>query len=385
MRLIPYALLGAALAAPAAAETIQFSALLKGEAGYGTNPHLRPGVTAGSGFGSGTFTPRFFYQTARSTTTVDGEYSREQYLSRFGSTDSLRATLSRTDQLTARLQSSLGASYNTTNKVTLADPSQLVDQDPLNIGRRTYRSTGQYELQWQATAKDQLTYGAQIAHLSYGGSQNAVANISTSPYTQTSVNVGYNRTVDARTSVGVQASVSSTKSKLYPDSRTIQPSLTLKRQLNAVWTLDGHVGVVLQHIDGPFANSSTSLGYGLNLCGAYSRTHLCLSAQRQTSASGLGSLRTISGITATVSHDLTEHSRVNANVNYSKSSSTASQGPIGTPSSRAFLTNAEYDRDLTQRLSAGFGGTYQWRSSAIIGAGHSIAGTVHVTAKLGRM
>jgi len=385
VRLIPYALLAAALAAPAAAETIQFSAFLKGEAGYGTNPHLRPGVTEGSGFGSATFTPRLFYQTARSNTSLEGEYSRQEYFGQFGSTDSLRATLSRIDQLSAQLQSSLEASYSTSNKVSLTDPSQLVDNDPLNIGRRTYRSTGQYSLQWQASAKDQFSYGAQIAHLSYGSSEGTALGAASSPYTQISVNTGYNRTVDARTSVGLQATLSSTKSKLYPDSRTVQPTLTIKHQFNAVWTLDGHVGVVFQHVEGPFASSSTSLGYGVNLCGVYTRTHACISAQHETSPSGYGSLRDITGLYATLSHDLTEHSRINASASYSKSSATGPEEPIVVPTSRALLTSLEYDRDLTERLSGGFGGTYQRRSSDVVGPGHAIAGTIHITAKLGRM
>jgi len=384
VRLVPFALFGVALAAPAAAGSIQFSALLRGEVGDGTNPFLRPGVTQGSGLASGSFTPKFFYQTARSATTLDGEYSRQQYFSRYGYTDSLRATLGRTDQLSAQLQTTLGASFTTSNKVTITDPSQVADQDPLNIGRRTYKSSGQYALQWQASAKDQLSYGAQIEHLAYGGGQSTVSTLA-SDYTQVSVNGGYNRAVDARTSFGLQASLSSVKSQIYPDSRTIQPSFTAKRQINAIWEMDGHVGVVLQRIEGPFASSTTSVSYGVNLCGAYPRTHICLSAQHQTAPSGYGSLRTNTGINASVSHDLSEHSHVTVNANYFKTSASASEGPVIAPTARAFLSSVQYDRDISQRLSAGFGGTYQWRSTSTLGAGRSIAGTIHVTAKLGRM
>ncbi len=385
MRLVPIALLGVALAAPAAAGSIQFSAQLKAEVGDGTNPFLRPGVTGSAPLVSGSFTPKFLYQTARSTTTLDADYDRQQYFSRYGYTDSLQATFGRTDQLSAQLQSILGASFSTTNRAIITDLAQVTDQDPLNIGRRTYRSTGQYQLQWQASAKDQLSYGAQVEHLAYGSSQSTVRNASSSPYTQVSVNAGYNHTVDARTSLGLQVSLSSTKSELYPDSRTIQPSVTVKRQLNAVWTLDGHVGVVLQHIEGPFASSSTSLSYGANLCGAYPRTHICISAQHQTSPSGYGSLRTSSSINATLTHDLSEHSHATVSASYLKTSGSASEGPVIAPTARAFLSSAEYDRDLTQRLSAGFGGTYQSRNTSTLGTGRSIAGTIHVTAKLGRM
>lgn len=385
MRLIPFVLFGVALTSPAVAGSIQFSALLKGEIGDGTNPFLRPGVSKSSVFGSGSFAPKFVYQTARSTTALTGEYNRQEYFSRYGYTDSLQASLMRTDQLSAQLQSSLGATFSTSNKVSVTDPSQIAGQDPLNIGRRTYTSSAQYGLQWQASAKDQLSYGAQIQHLAYGDGQNAVQNAASSPYTQISANVGYNRIVDARTSLGLQTSLSTTKSKLYPDSRTIQPSLIAKRQLNAVWVVDGHLGIVLQHVEGPFASSSTSLGYGLNLCGTYPRTHICVSAEHQTSPSGYGSLRVSNRVSAVVSHDLSEHSHITVNASYLKTSASASTGPVIAPAARAFLSSAQYDRDLTQRISAGFGGTYQSRNTMSVGTGRAVTGTIHVTAKLGRM
>jgi hypothetical protein len=240
-------------------------------------------------------------------------------------------------------------------------------------------------VQWQPSAKDQLSYGAQVEHLAYGKSGQNAVNALASNYTQFSVNAGYNRAIDARTSLGLQAGLSSVKSQIYPNSRTIQPSLTLKREINAVWKIDGHVGVVLQRVDGPLASSTTSLSYGVNLCGAYPRTHICLSAQHQTAPSGYGSLRTNTGISARLTNDLSEHSHVTVIANYFKTSGGASVGPSIVPTARAFLSSAEYDRDLTQRLSAGFGGTYQWRSTSTLGSGRSVAGTIHVTAKLGRM
>jgi hypothetical protein len=379
-------LFGVAMTAPVVAAPIQFSALLRGEIGEGTNPFLRPGVTKVSTFGSGSFAPKFVYQDARSQTSLDGEYSRQEYFSRYGHTDSLRATLSRTDQLSAQVQSSLSASYATNNRAEITDPSQVANQDPLNIGRRTYQTSAQYQLQVQASAKDQLIYGAQVVHLAYGKSGQNAVNAFASDYTQVSVNGGYNRAIDARTSVGLQASLSSVNSKIYPNSRAIQPELTAKRQLNAVWEVDGHLGAVFQHIDGPQGGSTTNISYGANVCAAYPRTHICVSGQRQTSPSGYGSLSTNTGVSARVTHDLSEHSHFTVSANYFKTSASASQVILAVRNSRAFLSSAEYERDLTQRLSAGFGGTYQWRdTSGIGGPARSVAGTVHVTAKLGRM
>jgi hypothetical protein len=376
-----------AAATPAAAQQIQFSGILQGDLGYGTNPFVRGGVTQGSGFASGSFKPSLVYQTARSTTTLDGSYSRDEYFRLFGHRDSALASLKRVDLLTEQLVSTLSASFTSTNSATIADPA-AIDNEPLNIGRRTYHSSGQYQLQWQASAKDQLVAGGEIDHTSYGSrTTSSIPNLSTSPYTQYAVNGGYNHSVDARTTLGAQVTVSAVRSKFFPDSRTVQPSLTAKRQLNAIWEIDGHVGVVLQHISGQFAKSTTSISYGLNLCGDYPHTKLCISGQHQTAPSGYGALRTNTSASVNLSHDLTEHSRATVSASYYKSSADKSLvGQIGVAdNARAFLANGQYDRDLTQRLSAGFGATYQWRDSIISGSGHAVSASVHLRAKLGRL
>lgn len=388
MKSFRFVLLAMAAATPAAAQQLQFSAVAQGNLGYGSNPFVRGGVTQASGFASGSFAPSLVYQTARSTTTLDGSYSRNQYFTLFGHTDSALASLKRVDLLTAHLVSTLSASFTSTNNATITDPA-AIDNEPLNIGRRTYHSSGQYQLQWQASAKDQISYGAQIEHSSYGdATKSAISNLAASSYTQYAVNAGYNHLVDARTTIGAQVAVSTVRSKLYPDSRTIQPSLTAKRQLNAIWEIDGHVGVVLQHVYGPFANSTTAIGYGVNLCGTYPRTHLCVNAQHQTSPSGYGALRTNSSVGVDLTHDITEHSHIVLSASYYKtSSSKALLGPGAAlaPKARALIASEQYDRDLTQRLSAGFGATYQWRDSGLSGSGHAVSASVHLRAKLGRL
>lgn len=387
MKSLGLILLTMAAATPAMAQQIQFSAILQGNLGYGTNPFVRGGVTQGSGFAQGSFAPSLVYQTARSTTTLEGTYNRSQYFTLFGHTDSALASLKRVDLVTAHLTSTLSGSFTSTNNATITDPA-AIDNEPLNIGRRTYHTIGAYQLQWQASAKDQFVYGAQIEHSSYGnGNKSGFTRLAASSYTQYAVNGGYSHAIDARTTVGAQVALSTVRSKLYPDSRTVQPSLTAKRQFSAIWEIDGHVGVVLQHVSGPFARSTTAIGYGVNLCGTYPRSHLCVSAQHQTSPSGYGALRTNSSVNLDFTHDLTEHSHIVISASYYKTSSDkALLGPAGiAANARALLASEQYDRDLTQRLSAGFGATYQWRDSGISGSGHAVSASVHLKAKLGRL
>jgi len=379
-------LLGAAMAAPATAQQVQFSAIADTEIGYATNPFLATGVTKGSIFASASIQPRLFYQTARSTTALQGKYSREKYFNGFGYTDAGSLALVRTDQLTQYLGTTLTASYVTTNRDTLNDPDQVI-LDPLNIGRRTKTFSAAYQLQWQASARDQLNYGAQVSHLSYGRSQTPGFSGIASNYTQYGANAGYNHVVDARTTVGAQIAVSMNKSKVYPDSRTISPSLTAKRQLSAAWEIDGHVGINLSRIQGPFARSSSSLGIGLNLCGTYPLWHMCLNVSRDTQPSGYGPLRTVEAIGIQVGRTLDEHSRISLNARYTKNDS----GKFETPVQRAvrdgkvFLASADYDRDVTQRISAGFGGQFRSRNFSTEGTARSYTATIHVKAKLGRM
>jgi hypothetical protein len=372
--------------APAVAAPVEFSAVVNGELGYGSNPQLRPGVTASSGFVSGTFTPKLFYQTPRSTTTLQGAYDRDQYFSKFGYTDSLNLELLRTDQLSEQLASSLSASYKTSNKSTLGDPD-LALSDPLNIGRRMRGWTGNYQLQWQRTAHDRFTYSARVDHSSTDRGQGSLQGLVASAYTQYGVSLGYDRVLDARNSIGVQTTLTTVHSKIYPDSRTVQPSLSAKHQLNAVWEIDGNIGIVLQRIYGLFPSSGTSLSYGVNTCGTYPRTNICLSALHTVAPSSYGSLRTTSAITGSIKEQLTEHSHVELRGNYTRSK--AEQGQLLLPgrfdtNSRTFLASAQYDRDLTERLTAGFGGTYQTRTIQPLGKAHAISGSIHISAKLGR-
>jgi len=380
------ALIGAAMAAPASAQSVQFSAVADSEIGYATNPLLAPGVTKGSVFVSASIQPRLFYQTARSTTALQGKYNREKYFNGFGYTDAGSLSLIRTDQLTQYLGTTLTASYVTTNRNTFNDPDQVI-LDPLNIGRRTRTFSGAYQMQWQASARDQLTYGAQISHLSYGKSRTAGINGIASNYTQYGVNAGYNHVVDARTTVGAQIAVNMNKSRVYPDSRTVSPALTAKRQLSAAWTLDGHVGINFSRIEGPFPRSSTSLGIGVNLCGTYPLWHMCLNLSRDTQPSGYGPLRTVDVIGVQVGRTLDEHSRISLNVRYTKNSSGNFEtvGQRALRDGKSFAASADYDRDITQRISAGVGGEFQSREFSTTPTARSYSATIHLKAKLGRM
>ena len=123
------------------------------------------------------------------------------------------------------------------------------------------------------------------------------------------------------------------------------------------------------------------------MCGTYPRTHLCLGLSRDTAPSGFGPLRTTTSVRASLTHDLSEHSHVTFDAQYLHDSSGTftSVAQAVLRNSKAFLASASYDRDLNQRISAGFGGRYRQRELDLFPSAHSYEASVHVKAKLGRI
>lgn len=381
MRKLQLAAAACALATPALAAPITFSAILRGELGYATNPELVDGVSGGSGYGALSFAPVLTSTTARSVTQLSGNFRREGYFRRFKHIDTASGDLNRTDQLTEHLQNTFDANYTWTNNQTVLDVVNPVVVNTANVGQHTSSVFVSDNLQWQASARDTIGLGGNFAHVSTKGDRYVV----TDTYRQYGGTASYSHALDARTSVGAEVTVSKTVSRIYPDSRAIQPALTAKRQLNAEWVLSGHLGVILQKSDGPYGGHDTSVGYGAQLCGTYPRLTFCAAVDRGQEPSLYGGARTQTSITANLKYDLTEHSRVTLAGFYSDSDASEHLPSGLIDSVTAVEVSGDYDRDLTRRLSAGFGARYRLRDSSVEHPAHSIAGMIHLSAKLGRL
>jgi len=379
------ALLGAVAGmAPATAEPIIFSGAVEGRLGYGTNPLLRDFSNAGSGFGQFSFQPTLTRTTARGTTTLQGNYTREQYFRRYDHSESITGSLGQTQQFSERVSGNARIGYTRTDNPLLGaafDPDLI---DVLAIGQRTTRIFGDAGLQVQPTARDGFSIGANASHTTYGKGGTLIPR----DYDQYGGNVAYNHTLSARTKVGLQVSATQLRSKYYPDTRSIQPAVTLSQVLSPIWTFNGSVGVIFQDVPGPFGGSTTSLGFQGALCGTYPRTTVCVSGGRQSSASGIGGLRNTLQASLDVDHKLTERSKLSAALSYTDSSSIresiAGDPRIGS-SQRVLLVRGDYSHDVSQRVSVGFGARGQLRSTPGYGSRHGIAGTINIRAKIGRL
>ena len=371
-------------AVPAVAEPFVFSGVISGGVGYATNPFLRSGNgdggDAGSALVSVSVAPRLTRTTPRGRTVVSGVYSREEYLRRYGASENAQANLGHTEQLSERLSVNGNVGYSTsTNPLIGANldrdlPDDVNVSDPLNIGRRSKRLSGNAGLQWQPSDLDSFNVGVNASHSSYKGSTLA------RDFDQYGGQLGYSRAVDARTRVGVQLAATQVENTIYPNTSSLQPAVTLQRQLSTIWAFNGNLGVILQHVDG--GGNSTSLGFGASLCGTYPRTSVCATANRSSSASGLGGLRTSLEFGATLRHELTERSRISAYASYQDSKAQQLLN-FGVNKARVLQTRVDYGRDLSERITVGVGGRYQNRKFTQRSA-DSLAGTINISAKIGR-
>jgi hypothetical protein len=369
-----------ALSGAASAEPVIFQATVEGELGYGINPRVVEDEDRGVGFAAITITPQLSKTEALSVTTLSGFYHREQYFSVYGYTDSAGATLARTQSLTEHLSAVAHASYVTSNNALVLDEGGVIDPtvvDPLNGGQRTSRYSGDLTFNWQASARDTFSVGGNASHADYG-EQLGVA----SDYDQYGATGSYSHVLNARTTVGAQVVATEVKSQTFPNSESLEPSLTLTRQLGPIWQFQGHLGLIFEHLDGPEARSTTSLGFGAKLCGNYPRTTLCISGDRSSAPSGFGGLRNTTEVEMTMTHKVTEHDTITVDESYQHSSSLQ----IGTTRNiNLLVANLSYDHDLTRRLSAGAGARYEQRDYSGFGTARGGAVTVHLTAKLGRL
>jgi hypothetical protein len=68
---------------------------------------------------------------------------------------------------------------------------------------------------------------------------------------------------------------------------------------------------------------------------------------------------------------------------YSDSKATGG-GPILQPSQKYAQAGMNYSRDLSQRISAGFGARYQGRNYQGVSKAHAITATLNLSARFGR-
>lgn len=371
--------------APASAGTFEWGTTVEGRIGYGTNPFLNFDNNKGSGLVGFTIAPTVRWREATSSTDLSGSYNRDQYFTRYRHADDFNVDLRHTQHLSDKLSANADVGYFSSisglsssfyNRVVI-DPG-VVDQ--LAIGTRQRRVYGDAGLNWQPTSRDsfQLSGIAERNTFSrFGGD-----------YSYLGLTGGYLRTIDARTRVGFNVSVGRTYSHDFPNSSTIQPSLVVQRTLDAHWTFNGGVGIIVQR-EKDIGGSRTTVtpGFDVSLCSTYPRLSLCVTGSRQAAASGLGGLRRQTQIGANATYRLTEHRRIVGVASYgiSQADRTVLIDNITYGNQRYALGRVDVQQDVSRRVTAGVSGSYQRRTGSGLPEVHALAITFNLTAKFGHL
>ena len=346
------ALLASATVAHAAyAQSVTAGGSLEGRLGFGSNPYLQlntGGGNSSSGIAGGSLTAWLQRRSETARTRLTGVASLDQNFRYYGRAENYLVALQHDQTISARLSAVGNLRYQDSINPRNFDLAGT-NVDLLAIGQRSRTISADGTIQWMPTSRDSFYFGPQYTHTTF-------ANNSLSGYDQYGLRGGYLRKVNAKLSVGIDMSVQKVNSRGFPDTKSYQGGLRLTYDFSPIWNFDGNVGLIHQVSD--FGGSSTTPGFSAKLCGKYPRTRMCVEAARQSASSGFGGLRTDNRISANLSYDLSTRSLVTFAAVYDVSQSS---GLSLIPKQKYWEVSGGYSRTITDRLSAGASGRYQYR------------------------
>ncbi len=377
---------GAALllvATPAAAAPLDFSATVDAHVGYAINPRLESDNDQGTGYGGITIAPVLSKTTSVSQTTLGATYSREQYFSKFGDTQSVSANFNHNQTFSEYLRGGVTAAYSRSNNLLL-NGNDVAQVENYSLGGTTSTITGGANLAWQATAKDSFTADGTYIHQRTHYSQTE------STFDEYIADVGYLHALNARTKIGLRTNVTFYNSPFAgnpigyggTNSRTIGPAFAIQQVLSPAWNLDADVGVLFQHTGGIVSHDSTGLGFHVSLCGTHPRSTVCFTAARQSSGTSFGGLRQQLSFGVTYTYRMTELSTLTLAGTYSKNSDPV-LNLAGLSESNIFQGNIDYNRKLSTRWSVGVEARGGYLTRQAFGSAHSVEGSAYLRVKIG--
>lgn len=380
-RSIALLLTGAALfAGNANAASTVFGGSVTARVGYGKNPSFLNGVDGSSAVFGGDVTATLARITGTGRTALTGSADVTQTTGGNGRTENYYVRLNQALQVNPKfsLSGDVGYQDSTNPNATFSTESRdLVPiGDVLTIGTHTRQVNGDVNAAYQLNANDLIQGGFNAMHTTYSDSR-------ASPYTQYGGSLGYLRTISAATRVGVNFSILKVDSDLFSTTTSYTGGLVLTQKIGKFWTFQGGLNGVLQKA---FGGSYKTIGFNASLCGDYPRLNICVLASRQSAASGIGGLRIDTQAGMRVNYQLTSLSSVDFEATYDVSK--ARQFTF--PTQRYVDTALNYRRTITPRISAGFSGRYQHRTSGAVALGafgnrqSSYVGTADIVYNFGR-
>lgn len=387
-------LLGAATVALVALPTAalagegRFSTDVAVTAGYSHNPFTLSDGSTDSAVVSLDVLPRYQWLTERSTTTLSGAVSLQQYLRRYPFTDNYSAAVDHSQRLSERvtahgrvdLSSTVLGGFN--SYLPVASPTTPVGTAPgvgailpgtttgtatgtvvatpiassfpalTDIGLFGTRSRRQLarfsgDLSASLSARDSLTGSAFFEAARYNRALLAA------DYEGYGGSLGYSRRVSDRWTVGLRGSGSHFNYRgRDSDSTVYSLEGTFSGRLSAVWSVDGSLGASFVDSGAVGSTRRTSVSGSVNVCRRGERSLMCAQLSRQVAPTGLVGTQYVTAAGLNWSTRLSERENLSLSANYSKIGSDRTALLLGAQRLRTEFVQAVagYDRQLRERL-----------------------------------
>ncbi|MBB6122495.1 hypothetical protein [Sphingobium subterraneum] len=363
---------------------------------YSSNPYSSTTGKASSASAVVSADPFVLWRTEKSTTRLSGNINHTEYSRIYDSTTNFGANLAVDTKLDPRtgLRFGLGFSSAILNSNQLAlspvvgnggivDPNLPPVLDPvLANGFRDRQITyqGDASIDRALSARDRVNVGISGAATRFNGNNGNLRE-----YNYGRGQIGYQRSLNARLSIGASMSVavSDYLSRRQGDGTIYSPQLTVNWQPNSRWTINAAAGVSLsdQHnIVGK--EQTTSFSGSLSACELQSLGSLCITASRSVVPSSLAGLSTQTSLGASYSRRLSERTTASLFASYSRSSESNGTGA----STLDYLSsNASLSRRLSPRLSAFVSAGYTDSFKSVVNRPANYFGSVGVKMRIGSL
>ena len=340
---------------------------LEAGAGYSTNPNFRITDAEGAAFGRLAIRGVHTRVSERTTTVLTGFAQTSFYSRHQSSQQTIDLSASHDARVSERLRifGDLGLGYDEGGQLDTRilvipnvplppgaiQPPILVGPtgDFLSVTARSYRALGHIGGQLALGARDYVSATTGVEHYVFK------SDTLDTRYTTVPASIGYERQINARTTVGARLAGTYTDYDGPGNVRVITPQLTIQTALSERITLSGAAGVSFARIDdGVDIRHSTGPSASVGLCARGERDNLCARAAiDEQGATSAGPARTVS-----VGVDYSRRLDANQNLGLSLSASRYSRPtPIvsGFDFSDATYVRAaaDYSRRIGDRLFAG--------------------------------
>lgn len=357
----------ALVAAPAVGQGASTYLDLEAGAGYSTNPLLRFGSHNGSAYGRLALRGVHTRLTERTTTIVSAFLQDQFYTRHFGSQLSADLNAQHDARVSEKLRvfGDADLAYDKGGQLdtrVLAPPLATlppgVVQPPvlgpsgadfLSVTGRQYRASGHVGAQYALSAHDFITGRTGVEYSDFRG-----AGFNTR-FTTIPFSVGYQRQLNARTTVGARIVGSDTNYNGPGNLRVISPQATIQTALTERMIFAADVGVSFARFDdGIRSTHSTGLSADASLCSTGERSQFCATATVEQEAA------TVAGPARSQAVGITYSRRLDADqtVQFSLSANHYS-APVSTIVNRTFSSSdylraaGEYSRRIGNRFFTG--------------------------------